>query len=99
MKITDVLIPEMTQCDLAWPSKKRVLQNLSSLVSEHLGGDAEQADSLFHSFVAREKLGSTSIGDGFAITHCRAAGFKSIHGWLITLQLPYHSDSSDRAPV
>ncbi|MDE0875900.1 MAG: PTS sugar transporter subunit IIA [Porticoccaceae bacterium] len=99
MKITDVLIPAMTQCDLAWPSKKRALQNLSSLVSEHLGGDAEQADSLFHSFVAREKLGSTSIGDGVAIPHCRAAGFKRIHGCLITLQNPINFDAYDDQPV
>ena len=99
MKITDVLIPAMTQCDLAWPSKKRALQNLSSLVSEHLGGDAEQADNLFHSFVAREKLGSTSIGDGVAIPHCRAAGFKRIHGCLITLQNPINFDAYDDQPV
>ena len=60
MKITDVLSPVTTKSRLAWPSKKRVLENLSSLVSDYLGNDEDQAENLFHSFVAREKLGSTA---------------------------------------
>ena len=74
MKITDILTPAMTHCNLPGGSKKRVLENLSSFIVEQLGGDTEQADSLFHSLVARERLGSTGIGEGIAIPHCRTPG-------------------------
>lgn len=99
MKITDILSPVTTQSCLPWPSKKRVLENLSSLVSDYLGSDEEQAENLFQSFVAREKLGSTAIGDGVAIPHCRAPGVKRIYGCLLTLQNPIDFDSFDDQPV
>ncbi len=99
MKINDVLTHATTQSGLPWSSKKRVLENLSSLISDYLGGNEEQTDSLFHSFIAREKLGSTAIGDGVAIPHCRAPGFKRIHGCLITLKTPVDFDAFDDKPV
>lgn len=99
MKITDVLTPAMTECNLSGGSKKRVLENLSIFITEQLGGDAEQTDTLFHSLVARERLGSTGIGDGIAIPHCRAPGFKRIHGCLIKLSKPVDFDAIDDEPV
>ena len=99
MKITDVLTPAMTECNLPGGSKKRVLENLSIFITEQLGGDAEQTDTLFHSLVARERLGSTGIGDGIAIPDCRAPGFKRIHGCLIKLSKPVDFDAIDDEPV
>jgi PTS system nitrogen regulatory IIA component len=99
MNITDVLTPAMTECNLPGGSKKRVLENLSIFITEQLGGDAEQTDNLFHSLVARERLGSTGIGDGIAIPHCRAPGFKRIHGCLIKLSKPVDFDAIDDEPV
>ena len=99
MKITDVLTPAMTQCDLPGGSKKRVLENLSTFITEQLGGYSEQTDTLFHSLVARERLGSTGIGEGIAIPHCRAPGFKRIHGCLIKLSNPVDFDAPDDQPV
>ena len=99
MKITDVLTPAMTECNLQGGSKKRVLENLSIFITEQLGGDAEQTDTLFHSLVARERLVSTGIGDGIAIPHCRAPGFKRIHGCLIKLSKPVDFDAIDDEPV
>jgi len=99
MKITDILTPAMTQCSLLGGSKKRVLENLSAFITEQLGGDAEQADSLFHGLIARERLGSTGIGEGIAIPHCRAPGIKRIHGCLATLAAPVDFDAPDDQPV
>ena len=99
MKITDILTPAMTQCNLLGGSKKRVLENLSSFIVEQLGGDTEQADSLFHSLVARERLGSTGIGEGIAIPHCRTPGIKRIHGCLAKLTSPVEFDAPDDQSV
>jgi PTS system nitrogen regulatory IIA component len=54
---------------------------------------------LFHSLVARARLGSTGIGEGIAIPHCRAPGFKRIHGCLIKLSNPVDFDALDDQPV
>jgi PTS system nitrogen regulatory IIA component len=99
MKITDILTQKMTQCDLPGGSKKRVLENLSAFVTDQLGGNNEQADTLFHNLVARERLGSTGIGEGVAIPHCRVSGFNRIHGCLIKLEDPVDFGSHDDQPV
>ena len=99
MKITDILTPAMTHCNLPGGSKKRVLENLSAFIVEQLGGDTEQADSLFHSLVARERLGSTGIGEGIAIPHCRTPGIKRIHGCLAKLTSPVEFDAPDDQSV
>ena len=99
MRITDILTPAMTHCNLPGGSKKRVLENLSSFIVEQLGGDTEQADSLFNSLVARERLGSTGIGEGIAIPHCRTPGIKRIHGCLAKLTSPVEFDAPDDQPV
>ncbi len=99
MKITDILTQKMTRCDLPGGCKKRVLENLSAFVTDQLGGNTEQSDTLFHNLVARERLGSTGIGEGVAIPHCRVSGFNRIHGCLIKLQDPVDFGAMDDQPV
>lgn len=99
MKITDILTEKMTRCDLPGGSKKRVLENLSTFMTDQLEGNPEQADKLFHNLVARERLGSTGIGEGVAIPHCRVPGFNRIHGCLIKLEQPVDFGSLDDQPV
>ena len=99
MKIKNILTQQLTQCGIPGGSKKRVLENLSTFVTEQLGGDGDQAESLFHNLVARERLGSTGIGEGVAIPHCRVAGFNRIHGCLIKLEQAIDFGSLDDQPV
>ena len=99
MKISDVLTPEMARCDVSGSSKKKVLENLAELIAQQLGGDGDQADALFQRMVARERLGSTGIGEGVAIPHCRVSGIKRICGCLIKLDLSIDFDALDDQPV
>ena len=99
MKISDVLTPEMARCDVSGSSKKKVLENLAELIAKQLGGDGDQADALFQRMVARERLGSTGIGEGVAIPHCRVNGIKRICGCLIKLDLSIDFDALDDQPV
>ena len=99
MKIKNILTQQLTQCGIRGGSKKRVLENLSTFVTEQLGGDGDQAENLFHNLVARERLGSTGIGEGVAIPHCRVAGFNRIHGCLIKLEQAIDFGSLDDQPV
>ena len=75
------------------------MENLDSFIVERFVGCSEQTDNLVLSLVARERLGSTGIGEGIAIPHCRASGFRRIHGCLIKLEKPIDVDAQDDEPV
>ncbi len=97
MKIKDVLLPEYTLCNAPGGSKKRVLEFLSHFLADHVEGF--DADGLFQQFRARERLGSTGIGEGVAIPHCRIQGCEKITGALLKLETPVDFDALDEQPV
>lgn len=99
MKVADVLTPELTLCNMPGCSKKRILDNLAEFISAQLPGDIDQQRVLLRGLVEREKLGSTGIGDGVAIPHCRIPGLRKIHGALIKLETPIDFDAIDDEPV
>jgi PTS system nitrogen regulatory IIA component len=49
--------------------------------------------------IAREKLGSTGLGEGIAIPHCRIENCSQPTGILLTLAEPIDFDSPDNQPV
>ena len=93
MKITDVLPLENTALNVTGGSKKRVLENLSHFLAERIT-DLDY-DDLYQGLLARERLGSTGIGEGIAIPHCRMANCKKITGALLKLADPVDFDSMD----
>lgn len=99
MKISDVLSPELTSCNLPGRSKKRILENIAQIITAKLEGSDELCDVLFDNFVSREKLGSTGLGNGVAIPHCRTPGIKKIYGFLAKLTTPVDFDAIDDEPV
>lgn len=99
MKISDVLSIELTSCNLPGRSKKRVLENIAQMITAQLGGGSELCDLLFDNFVAREKLGSTGLGNAVAIPHCRTSGIKKIYGFLAKLTTAVDFDAIDDEPV
>lgn len=99
MKISDVLSQELTSSNFPGRSKKRILENIAQLVTSQLGGSDELCDQLLDNFVAREKLGSTGLGNGVAIPHCRTPGVKKIYGFLAKLTTAVDFDAIDDEPV
>ena len=99
MKISDVLTPEMSLCDLKWSSKKKVFENLAQFISQNLEGDTDKAEALLQSMVARERLGSTGIGQGVAVPHCRVTGITRVYGCIIKLNFSIDYDALDQQPV
>jgi PTS system nitrogen regulatory IIA component len=99
MKISDVLSQELTSSNFPGRSKKRILENIAQLVTSQLGGGDELCDQLLDNFVAREKLGSTGLGNGVAIPHCRTPGVKKIYGFLAKLTTAVDFDAIDDEPV
>jgi PTS system nitrogen regulatory IIA component len=77
-------------------SKKRLFEQVGLMVeNSHAIARSDVFDSLF----AREKLGSTGLGQGVAIPHGRIKGLKDARGALLRLQAPVQFDSPDGKPV
>lgn len=82
--------------DLEAGSKKRVFEQ-AGLLFENNHGIARA--TVFDSLFAREKLGSTGLGQGVAIPHGRIKGLKEARGAFLRLSAPVSFDSPDGKPV
>jgi PTS system nitrogen regulatory IIA component len=97
MQIQNILTPSRTLCGIEAASKKRALEILANTIAADV--DGIDADDLFRRLIARERLGSTGIGQGIAIPHCRVENCQQTLGALITLADPIDFDSMDSEPV
>lgn len=94
--LNTILSADRVVLDLEATSKKRVFEQAGQLFESQLGiARAQIFDSLF----AREKLGSTGIGQGIAIPHGRIKGLKQAAGAFFRLGTPVPFDSPDGRPV
>ena len=81
--------------DLEVSSKKRVFEQAGLLLENEAGlARADVFDCLF----AREKLGTTGLGQGVAIPHGRHASVKKAVGAFIRTQEPVAFDAPDGKP-
>jgi len=91
------LLPEThVLLDLEASSKKRVFEQAGLLFENHVG---IARSIVFDSLFAREKLGSTGLGQGIAIPHGRIKGLKHATGAFLRLATPVPFDSPDGRPV
>lgn len=97
MLISDLLSPESIRFDVHSSSKKRLLEIISEQLARN-SGDLS-AREIFESLCARERLGSTGLGNGVAIPHGRVKGNRSIQASFIRLKKPLPFDSADGEPV
>ena len=68
MKLRELFAPEVVNLDIQAESKDDILKELIGL----LGMDEKSEAILFKTLKRRENLGSTGIGKGIAIPHCRS---------------------------
>ena len=97
MRVRELLTRDRTEHHLEGVSKKRLLDHAANLVSETCGGIPAQ--EVFYALVARERLGSTGIGEGIAIPHCRLGACESPVGLLLSLDQAIDFESIDGNPV
>jgi len=77
-------------------NKKQAFQEISERAARISGlGEREILDALWQ----REKLGSTGIGNGVAIPHCKLPRAGRIFGLFAHLDQPIDFDATDGAPV
>lgn len=97
MNIADLLQPSRVVNQVETSSKKRTLEYLSELIARDDPG--LNANRLFERFLERERLGSTGLGKGIAIPHCRLASARQPTGAFIHLAHPVDFDAMDDKPV
>ena len=95
-QIARLLPPANIVLDLEASSKKRVFEQAGLLFENNQGiARSKVYDALF----AREKLGSTGLGQGIAIPHGRIKGLKEAVGGFLRLATPVQFDAPDGKPV
>jgi PTS system nitrogen regulatory IIA component len=94
--VAKLLPPTNVLLDLQVSSKKRLFEQVGLMFENNNGiGRSLVFDSLF----ARERLGSTGLGQGVAIPHGRIKGLKDALGAFVRLAQPVSFDAPDGKPV
>jgi PTS system nitrogen regulatory IIA component len=97
MLSNNAIKPDIAVCRASVTSKKRALEKLSEYLAQY---DPNLTDTvIFDKLLERERLGSTGLGGGVAIPHCRLAEARQAVVALMTLDSPVDFDSRDKKPV
>ncbi len=78
-------------------SKKRALEILSETLAYQ--NDTLSKNKVLDALLAREKLGSTALGNGIAIPHSRMQDLDNIYVAILKLEEGIEYDASDDLPV
>jgi PTS system nitrogen regulatory IIA component len=97
MLIESMLTPMRVKAKIEGGSKKRIFETLANTFAETLGGF--DGNEIYQSLINREKLGSTGLGQGIAIPHCRFNTGGETFGVCLTLSIPVDFGSVDNKPV
>ena len=97
MQLKDFLTRDRCYCRIEGVSKKRLLENISKLLSKQFSNLDD--NEIFNAIMAREQLGSTGLGNGIAVPHCRVPHCETIIGALITLENAIDFDAIDGKKV
>ena len=96
MNISQILSPESTFCNLELTSKKKILEKVSQVIADSVDCSAQD---IFESLFARERLGTTALGNGIAIPHGRIDNCQQAIAVFILLENPVDYDAPDGQPV
>jgi nitrogen PTS system EIIA component len=96
MDLVDLIEPNRVVFAARASNKQQLLQDLASRAATLLNLDAQV---IFDALQAREELGSTGLGNGFALPHARIERLDRLFGMFMRLNRPVHFDSIDGNPV
>jgi PTS IIA-like nitrogen-regulatory protein ptsN len=94
--LDDILPVSHIILDAEISSKKRLFECVAQLFAEQSGLSQTE---VFDCLIARERLGSTALGQGVAMPHGRHAGVPAATGAFVRLKTPIEFDAPDNKPV
>jgi nitrogen PTS system EIIA component len=96
LEIAGLVTPRSVIAQLRAPTKRQVLQELARRAAT-MNGVADRR--IYDALAERERLGTTGIGTGVAIPHCRLAELTKLYGLFARLERPVPFDAIDDQPV
>jgi PTS system nitrogen regulatory IIA component len=94
--LADLVTPRGVIAQLRAPTKRQVLQELARRAAA-MTGIADKR--IYDALVERERLGTTGIGNGIAIPHCRQSELTRLYGLFARLDRPAPFEAIDDQPV
>ncbi|MDE0951379.1 MAG: PTS sugar transporter subunit IIA [Halioglobus sp.] len=95
--LNQILSPDRTICCAPNVSNKRLFETIAKIFSDDQ--PSLTYDKILDQLIAREKLGSTGMGQGIAIPHCRVTECVEPLGAMLTLEEAISFDAPDDQPV
>lgn len=92
MNLPNIIRPEHTFIGVSVPTKWRALQTISDKAAKAFDVDGR---TILKALEAREKLGSTGIGNGIAVPHAAIDGMTSPRGLLLRFAQPVDFEAID----
>lgn len=96
MEISDLITPEGVIAKLKVSSKKQALQELAQRAAKITGLSERR---IFEGLIARERLGTTGVGQGIAIPHAKFEELDRLYALFARLDHPIDFDAVDERPV
>lgn len=97
IQLSEVLTSDHIWLDVELPSKKKTLEWLSECFGAAQVGLS--SDEVFSQLSEREKLGSTGVGHGVALPHCRLEQCQAPIAMALRLAEPIAYDAVDNKPI
>ena len=97
MQISDFLSPDCILSNIDCHSKKDALDTLAKTIAN--SDSATTQTEVFDCLIARERLGSTGLGNGIAIPHGRLKQGKKTLAAFLHLDSAIDYDAVDKLPV
>jgi PTS system nitrogen regulatory IIA component len=97
MEITDFLTPDRVVLDVRSRDKPQLIAEIARIIARAV--PPLKADAIETALLAREQLGSTGLGTGFALPHARIEGLEAYLGLFVRLAKPLDFDAIDGKPV
>ncbi len=96
MKLKQLIRPDRVLLNLSARDATEALGRVAETLGEQLGIDPGR---ILDALQEREKLGSTGVGDGFAIPHCKLQGLSEIVVAIARFEEGFPFASPDGGPV
>ncbi len=96
MSISSLLSADQIFTESEISSKKRLLEFVSEKAAEQL---SLPQNIIFNKLIERERLGSTGLGQGFAVPHARLSDLQQAHACFVKLTEAINYDAMDQQPV
>ena len=96
MTISALLSPQSIFLDTEVTSKKKLLELIANIVADQ---SQLTQSTIYNNLLNRERLGSTGLGQGIAVPHCRVDDCPQPLGTLISLEQAIDFDAPDDQPV